>query len=43
MKQIKPLVQDIMIGDEAHNHTTKVHNKLDSQGRIMEAPRTYVI
>ena len=36
MEQIKPLDQDILIGANVHNHTTKVHNKLDSQGSIME-------
>ena len=36
MEQIKPLDQDILIDANVHNHTTKVHNKLDSQGSIME-------
>lgn len=36
MERIKPLDQDILIGADARNHTTKVHNKLDSQGSIME-------
>ena len=36
MERIKPLDQDILIGANVHNHTTKVHNKLDSQGSIME-------
>ena len=36
MERIEPLDQDILIGADAHNHTTKVHNKLDSQGSIME-------
>ncbi len=36
MKKTKPLDQDILIGTEAHNHTTKVHNKLEPQGSIME-------
>ena len=36
MERIEPLDQDILIGADARNHTTKVHNKLDSQGSIME-------
>lgn len=36
MRKTKPLDQDILIGAEAHDHTTKVHNKLDPQGSIME-------
>ena len=36
MRKTKPLDQDILIGAEAHNRTTKVHNKLDPQGSIME-------
>lgn len=36
MRKTKPLDQDVLIGAEAHSHAAKVHNKLDSQGSIME-------
>ena len=36
MRKTKPLDQDILIGTKANNRTTKVHNKLDPQGSIME-------
>lgn len=36
LEKTKPLDQDILIGAEAHNHTAKIHNKLDKQGSIME-------
>lgn len=36
MRKTKPLDQDILIGTKANNRTTKVHNKLDPQGGIME-------
>ena len=36
MNKTKPLDQVVLIGENAHNHTTKVHNKLNSQGSIME-------
>ena len=36
MNKTKPLGQVVLIGANAHNHTTKVHNKLNSQGSIME-------
>ena len=36
MRKTKPLDWNISIGAEAHSHTTKVHNKLDPQGGIME-------
>lgn len=36
MRKTKPLDQDILTGAEAHSRTTKVQNKLDPQGSIME-------